>query len=64
MSAKNPDGLTIIEQIYAMMLADLSDDDVFDEGTIKKINQLIERDRITNRTAVLKAIKVQPGEDS
>ena len=52
---------TITEQIYAMMLSDLADDEAFDEATVKKVQELIEKDMLTNRGAVLNAIQVQPG---
>lgn len=55
---------TIAEQIYAMMLSDLVDDEAFDEATIAKLHGLIVQDRLTNRNAVLKAIQVQPGAES
>lgn len=53
---------TITEQIYAMLLSDLADDEAFDLATIRSIQTLIEKGRLSNRNAVLKAIRVQPEE--
>lgn len=52
---------TVAEQIYAMMLSNLVDDEDFDDATIAQLHDLIDRGQLTNRNAVLKAIQVQPG---
>lgn len=55
---------SIADQIYALMLANLADQEEFDDVTVSRLQVLVDKNRLSHPIAILGAIQAQPEDGS